>query len=71
MSLYHEAAAVLDAKSKGSASLKSLVYSKKGWKSDPGTLFALSAEAAKWSKILADVVERSQILKTEKQVGRC
>ncbi|WPH03287.1 25S rRNA (cytosine-C(5))-methyltransferase rcm1 [Acrodontium crateriforme] len=68
MSLYHEAAGILDAASKESGSLKSLVFGKKTWKSDQKTLFALTSEAAKWSAVLSEVVEKSGILKTEKQL---
>ena len=68
MSLYHEAAKVLASSQAGDTSIKSLVYSKKGWKSDPKTLFALSTEAAKWSEVLSEVVERSGLLNAEKQV---
>ena len=68
MSLYHEAAKVLASSQAGDTSIKSLVYNKKGWKSDPKTLFALSTEAAKWSEVLSEVVERSGLLKAEKQV---
>lgn len=72
MSLYHEAAGVLDTARKDKLSLKTLIYSKKTWKSDPKTLFALGTEAAKWSEILSEVLERSDVLKIEKQVrGIC
>ena len=70
MSLYHEAASVLTTARNDQGSIKSLVYSKKGWKSDPKTLFALSTEAAKWSEVLSEVIERSGVLKVEKTV-RC
>lgn len=70
MSLYHEAAKVLDTASKQNVSLKSVVFVKKDWKNDAKTLFALSTEAAKWSKVLSEVVEKSGILKAEKHV-RC
>ncbi|KAI7247595.1 hypothetical protein KC317_g7100, partial [Hortaea werneckii] len=68
MSLYHEAAGILQAVRKEQASVKSLVFSKKGWKSDPKTLFALSTEAAKWSEILSEALEKSGILSVEKQL---
>lgn len=68
MSLYHEAAKILDSTRTERSSIKSLVYSKKGWRSDPKTLFALSTEAAKWSEVLAEVVERSGVLRIEKTV---
>ena len=68
MSLYHEAAGILQAVRKEQASVKSCVFSKKGWKSDPKTLFALSTEAAKWSEVLSEALEKSGILGVEKQV---
>jgi len=68
MSLYHEAAGILDTVNKGKTSLKTEIFGKKGWKTDGKTLFALTSEAAKWSSILAEVVEKSGILKLEKQV---
>jgi putative methyltransferase len=68
MSLYHEAAAILDKVNKGKTSLKAEIFGKKTWKTDGKTLFALTSEAAKWSSILAEVVEKSGLLKIEKQV---
>ncbi|RMY86628.1 hypothetical protein D0862_10870 [Hortaea werneckii] len=69
MSLYHEAAGILQAVRKEQASVKSIVFSKKGWKSDPKTLFALSTEAAKWSEVLSEAIEKSGILGVEKQLA--
>jgi hypothetical protein len=69
MSLYHEAAAVLDTVNKGKTSLKAEIFGKKTWKTDGKVLFALTSEAAKWSSILSEVVEKSGILKIEKQVS--
>ncbi|EME85354.1 uncharacterized protein MYCFIDRAFT_108693, partial [Pseudocercospora fijiensis CIRAD86] len=66
MSLYHEAAEILNTANKSGGSLKSLVFGKKSWKSDPKALFALTAETAKWSDILSDVLEKSGVLKAEK-----
>lgn len=68
MSLYHEAAEVLTKSQKDGGSLKTLVFGKKTWKSDPKTLFALTTEAAKWSDVLSEVVEKSGVLKVEKNV---
>ena len=68
MSLYHEAAGILDTANKGKTSLKAEIFGKKTWKTDGKTLFALTSEAAKWSSILAEVVEKSGILKLERQV---
>ena len=69
MSLYHEAAAILDTVNKGKTSLKAEIFGKKTWKTDGKVLFALTSEAAKWSSILAEVVEKSGLLKIEKQVS--
>ncbi|KAK1086959.1 hypothetical protein LTR48_003074 [Friedmanniomyces endolithicus] len=73
MSLYHEAASILDETRAKKCSIKSLVYTtKKGkeWKSDPKALFALSTEAAKWSEVLAEVAGRSGVLGVERTVSR-
>ncbi|KAK4550458.1 hypothetical protein LTR36_000037 [Oleoguttula mirabilis] len=68
MSLYHEAASVLVTARSKSISLKSIIYNKKDWKSDPKTLFALTTEAAKWSEVLSEVLEKSGVLKIERQL---
>lgn len=68
MSLYHEAAEVLDKARQDGGSLKSIVFGRKSWKTDPKLLFALSAQTAKWSAVLSEVIERSDLLKHEKQV---
>lgn len=68
MSLYHEAAQILTTATEDGGSLKSIIFGKREWKTDRKTLFALSTEAAKWSEVLSEVIERSEVLKTEKQV---
>lgn len=70
MSLYHEAAEVLTAANTEGGSLKSLVFGKKTWKTNARTLYALTVEAAKWSNILSEVVEKSGVLKVEQNVRR-
>ncbi|KAH9836012.1 25S rRNA (cytosine-C(5))-methyltransferase rcm1 [Teratosphaeria destructans] len=69
MSLYHEAAGVLESARTSGSSIKTLVYGRKTWKSDPKTLFALSTEAAKWSEVLSEVVKDSGILTFEKALS--
>lgn len=69
MSLYHEAVQVLNAAAYQGGSLKSLIFGKKDWKSDRKTLFALSTEAAKWSEVLSEVIEASEVLMVEKTVS--
>lgn len=68
MSLYHEASQVLTTATQNGGSLKTLIFGQKDWKSERKTLFALSTEAAKWSEVLSEVIERSDVLK-EKQVS--
>ena len=68
MSLYHEAAEILQTAQKEGDSLKRVIFGIKGWKSEPKTLFALTTEAAKWSPVLSEVVEQSGVLKIEKNV---
>lgn len=68
MSLYHEAAEILTSSQKNGGSLKSIVFGKKTWKSDPKALFALTTETAKWSVVLSEVLEKSGVLKIEKKI---
>lgn len=69
MSLYHEAAEILTSSQKNNTgSLKSIVFGKKTWKSDPKALFALTTETAKWSVVLSEVLDNSGVLKIEKKV---
>lgn len=70
MSLYYEAATILENADNVGGSLTSRIYGKKGLKSKPTAIYALVTEATKWSAVLKDVVEKSGILKLEKKVGR-
>jgi putative methyltransferase len=73
MSLYYEASDILaNAEAKG-GSLKNRIFGKKDLKSSPGAIFALVAETTKWSSVLKEVIEKSDILKLEKKVtlSRC
>ena len=69
MSLYHEAASILDTVGKGQTSIKTEVFGRKAWKTDQKTLFALCSEAAKWSSVLKEVVETSGCLGVERTVS--
>nr|OQO23926.1 hypothetical protein B0A51_11556 [Rachicladosporium sp. CCFEE 5018] len=62
-------ATILTTIGKGQRSLKNEVFGKKEWKSDKKTIFALTSEAAKWSEVLSEVVERSGVLGREKQLS--
>jgi putative methyltransferase len=69
MSLYHEAAAVLSQPSSEGGSLKSRIYGKRDLKSPPAQVYALVYETCKWSLVLKEVVEASDILQLEKKVS--
>ena len=68
MSLYHEAADVLTAPNNVGGSLKSRIFSSKTLKSPPAQIYALVIETCKWSPILTEVIERSDLLSLERKV---
>lgn len=70
MSLYYEAADLLTAPTNAGGSLKSRIFSKKDLKSQPGQIYALAIESCKWSSVLKEVVEKSEILRLEHKVGQ-
>ena len=78
MSLYYDALSILENKSGQGGTLKSRIYSTKTinngddnntrMKSPPAQLYALIIETRKWSPILAEVIDRSEILTLERKV---
>ncbi|KAK8233522.1 S-adenosyl-L-methionine-dependent methyltransferase [Phyllosticta capitalensis] len=68
MSLYYEAAGLIENPDKKGGSLKSRVFGSKTLKSNKAAIFALVTESTKWSPVLKDVVEKSGILKLEKKL---
>ena len=68
MSLYYDAAALLVPGSDQAGSLKSRVFNSKDLKSPPKQAYALVSEASKWSSVLSEVVEKSQLLQVERKV---
>ncbi|KAH7066616.1 S-adenosyl-L-methionine-dependent methyltransferase [Paraphoma chrysanthemicola] len=68
MSLYYEAAALLANADNTGGSLKSRLFTKKDLKSSPGQIFALIAEASKWSPVLKDIIEKCRLLEEEKKL---
>ena len=68
MSLYYDAAPLLLPNSDRTGSLKSRVFNSTGHKSPPKQIFALVSEASKWSPILSEVIEKSQLLQLERKV---
>jgi hypothetical protein len=69
MSLYHETAAIVTSPSNHGGSLKSRIYGNKDLKSPPAQVYALAFESSKWSAILKEVVENSQLLQQERKVS--
>ena len=63
-----EAAAAITNIEKTGGSLKSRIYTNKKSKNPPAQIYALVCESTKWSPILKEVVEKSQILGYEKKV---
>jgi putative methyltransferase len=70
MSLYHEAAAILSSPASEGGSLKSRIYGNKDLKSPPAALYALVLETCKWSLVLKEVIQASEILNHERKVNR-
>ncbi|KAH7023529.1 S-adenosyl-L-methionine-dependent methyltransferase [Ilyonectria destructans] len=68
MSLYHEAAEFLVGSPSGGGSLKSRVFKKKNLKSPPNQLYALVLESCKWSPVIKEVIEKSDLLKLERKL---
>ena len=68
MSLYYEAVSFIESSTPQANSLKSRIYNAKNLKSTPAQIFALVSEASKWSPILKEVVEKSQLLLHERKV---
>lgn len=77
MSLYTDAAQVLEASLAGRGSLKSLTYSNNNnnknnnngtLKNKPAHIYALVSQAAKWAPVLKEVIERSESLGRERKV---
>lgn len=70
MSLYHEAASVLGPDAVVGGNLRSRVFNNKDLKSPPGQVYALALETCKWSSILSEVIDNSQLLQHEKKVSK-
>ncbi len=69
MSLYYETAPFVSNKDQ-KGSLKSRIFSNKTPRSPPKQVYALASETSKWSPILTEVIEKSQLLQLERKVYR-
>lgn len=67
MSLYFDAVAILTAPSTG-GSFKSRIYNARNLRASPAQIYALIIEASKWDRVLAEVIEKSDILSVERKV---
>lgn len=68
MSLYYAATEALANPKEIGGSLKSRIYGQA--QNSPAQIYALITETAKWSRILKEVIERSELLQLEKRVSR-
>lgn len=69
MSLYHETASVLDADPSIGGNLRSRVFNRNDLKAPQVQVYALAVETCKWSSVLAEVIDNSQLLQHEKKVS--
>ncbi|KAI3337620.1 S-adenosyl-L-methionine-dependent methyltransferase [Xylariaceae sp. AK1471] len=68
MSLYHETADILSATS-SAGNLKTRIFSNnKRLKSPPQTVYALASETCKWSSVLKEVIDNSELLRHERKL---
>ena len=71
MSLYHEAAEFLIASPSAGGSLKARVFKQKNTlKSPPNQLYALVLETSKWSLVLKEIIDKTELIKHERKVSR-
>ncbi len=71
MSLYHETADILSAPSSTGGNLKTRLFghkNKKPIKSPPQQIYALASETCKWSAVLKEVIDGSELLRHERKV---
>ncbi|KKA28082.1 hypothetical protein TD95_003607 [Thielaviopsis punctulata] len=68
MSLYHEAAEVLRTLDTAAGSLKNRVFKRKDLKAPPAQVYALAIESCKWSGVLKEVIDASDLLKAERKL---
>ncbi|KAI0455195.1 S-adenosyl-L-methionine-dependent methyltransferase [Xylaria acuta] len=74
MSLYHETAGILSAPSSTGGNLKTRIFGNgnghknKHLKSPPQQIYALASETCKWSSVLKEVVDSSELLRHERKL---
>ena len=70
MSLYYETAKYIinTDRGNGAGSLKTRIFGQKDTKCPPKQIFALATEATRWSEVLSEVIEKTQLLQHERKV---
>ncbi|KAI1348633.1 S-adenosyl-L-methionine-dependent methyltransferase [Xylaria sp. FL0043] len=71
MSLYHETADILSAPSSTGGNLKTRLFgnkNKRNLKSPPQQIYALASETCKWSAVLKEVIDSSELLRHERKL---
>ncbi|KAI0598590.1 S-adenosyl-L-methionine-dependent methyltransferase [Biscogniauxia sp. FL1348] len=69
MSLYHETADILSAPASAGGNLKTRIFGKKDLKSPQQQVYALALETCKWSPVLKEVIENSELLRHERKLS--
>ncbi|KAI1173902.1 S-adenosyl-L-methionine-dependent methyltransferase [Nemania sp. FL0916] len=70
MSLYHETADILSAPLSTGGNLKTRLFGNKNktFKSPPQNIYALASETCKWSAVLKEVIDSSELLRHERKL---
>ncbi|KAJ1337440.1 25S rRNA (cytosine2278-C5)-methyltransferase [Microdochium nivale] len=69
MSLYHETAEILSQPSSTGGNLKTRIFSHKNLKSPAQQIYALAVESCKWSAVLKEVIEATDLLRHERKLS--
>ncbi|KAL8836935.1 MAG: hypothetical protein Q9170_002735 [Blastenia crenularia] len=69
MSLYYDAASFLVLAQDRSGSLKSRVFGSQSLRASPKQVYALVIETSRWSPVLSEVIDRSQLLQLERKLS--
>ncbi|KAF3064393.1 25S rRNA (cytosine-C(5))-methyltransferase rcm1 [Daldinia childiae] len=69
MSLYHETADILSATPSTGGNLKTRIFGKKDLKSPQQQVYALALETCKWSPVLKEVIDNSDLLRYERKLS--
>ncbi|KXJ97740.1 NOL1/NOP2/sun family protein [Microdochium bolleyi] len=69
MSLYHETAEILSQPSSTGGNLKTRIFTNTKLKSPAQQIYALAVESCKWSAVLKEVIEASDLLRHERKLS--